>query len=203
MRYNQLINKIDQINASDPNRVNVNGKAAAKEVIYSQRMLKKLLSIDPNAPEELKIAVYAQHINRWKFPRKDYPSGRQGYLKWRTDLARYHARLTGELMAESGYTKDEINRVSSIIQKKNLKTDSLAQQLEDVACLVFLEYYLAAMMESHDEEKLIPVIQKTWRKMSEAGQKFALEIDYTVAQQSLIGKALQTSDSAKKPFTIE
>lgn len=112
------------------------------------------------------------------------------------DLAEHHAQLTAKLMAEVGYSNEEISLVKSIIKKQNLKTDPLTQTLEDVACLVFLEYYLAAMMTNHSEEKLTVVIQKTWRKMSEAGQKSALEIDYTEAQHALIEKALKTSNAA-------
>lgn len=196
MRYHQLIEKIDQINNSDPNRENLDGKSVAKEVAYSHRMRDRLQSFYPDAPEILKIAVYAQHINRWQIARNAYPMDRQGYLRWRSDLADHHAQLTGQLMTEVGYSDEEIGQVRSIIKKKNLKTDVLVQTLEDVACLVFLDYYLAAMMTSHSEEKLISVIQKTWQKMSDAGRKRALEIDYTAAQRDLLERALQASSAA-------
>ena len=35
--------------------------------------------------------------------------------------------------------------------KKNIKTDPETQALEDVVCLVFLEYYFDAFIEKHDE----------------------------------------------------
>lgn len=194
MRYEQIISKIDEINSRDPNQEYVEGKPVAKELIYSKRMADCLDVTYPDAPETLKIAVYAQHINRWKIPRSDYPTGRQGYLKWRRELADHHAQLTGELMQETGYSETETSQVAEIIKKRNLKHNELSQKLEDVACLVFLEYYLGAMTENHSEEKMIAIIQKTWRKMSESGQNSALKIDYTVAQWALIEKALQTPD---------
>jgi len=196
MRYSQLIDKIDQINRSDPNQENIDGNSVAKQLLYSHRMLTRLLAFFPEPPEVLKIAVYAQHINRWHIARSSYPMDRQGYLRWRKDLAEHHAQLTAKLMTDVGYSADEISLVKSIIKKQNLKTDLLTQSLEDVACLVFLEYYLAAMMTNHSEEKLTVVIQKTWRKMSETGQKSAFEIDYTEAQRALINKALKTSNAA-------
>ena len=111
MRYSQLIDKIDQINRSDPNQENIDGNSVAKQVLYSHRMLTRLLAFFPESPEVLKIAVYAQHINRWHIARSSYPTDRQGYLRWRKDLAEHHAQLTAKLMAEVGYSNEEISLV--------------------------------------------------------------------------------------------
>ena len=49
--------------------------------------------------------------------------------------------------------------------------------LEDVSALVFIEYYMQAFVDKHpeyDEEKWISIILRTWNKVSETGQKFAL-----------------------------
>mgnify|MGYP001764314984 CR=1 FL=1 len=55
----------------------------------------------------------------------------------------------------------------SILEKKLLKKDAETQLLEDVICLVFLEYYLDPFVHKHDREKLKNIILKTWNKMSE------------------------------------
>ncbi|NCB60081.1 MAG: DUF4202 family protein, partial [Gammaproteobacteria bacterium] len=62
--------------------------------------------------------------------------------------------------------------------------------LEDVICLVFLQYYFAEFAKVHDEAKLIDILQKTWRKMSEAGHQAALSLPLPDEQKTLIAKAL-------------
>jgi len=51
-----------------------------------------------------------------------------------------------------------------------------AQLLEDVICLVFLEHYFAEFAKGHDEEKVIGILRKTWRKMSDRGHEAALKL---------------------------
>ncbi len=190
MRYQNLIAEIDRINSQDPNQEEVSRKTVARELVYSKRMLARLLSIEPDASELLKIAVYGQHINRWKIPRQSYPEGRKGYLAWRRALAEHHAQLTSKLMIECGYSEQEAAQVRQVIKKENLKSDFSAQTLEDVACLVFLEYYLAPMQKKHCPEKIVGVIRKTWHKMSHSGREHALQLRYTEDQNELIQKAL-------------
>ncbi len=189
MRYQKLISEIDRLNSQDPNKVQINGTKIGKELLYSHRMLARLLSMAPDAPETLKIAVYGQHITRWKIPRKSFPENRSGYLQWRKALANYHAQNLSTLMLDAGYSEREAEQVCRLVTKKDLARDFHTQTLEDVACLVFLEYYLAPMQEKHSQEKLIQVLRKTWRKMSDRGQKLALELTYSEEQRSLIHRA--------------
>jgi hypothetical protein len=48
--------------------------------------------------------------------------------------------------------------------------------LEDVVCLVFLENYFAEFAREHDEPKLIEIVRKTWKKMSDRGHQAALTL---------------------------
>ena len=51
------------------------------------------------------------------------------------------------------------------------------QLLEDVTDLVFIEHYLLEFATKHpeyDEEKWLDIIRKTWKKMSDNAQQFAL-----------------------------
>jgi hypothetical protein len=179
---NQTLLLIDQANADDPK----NGI----EILYSQRMLQTLQAFKLNASEPLTLACYAQHVCRWKLVRKDYPEGLTGYLKWRSDLAKLHASILRDAMAQSGYADDDIERAASIIQKKRLKTDPEAQTLEDVSCLVFLTHYFDAFADKHADEKIISIVQKTWAKMSDNGHAAALKISFSAQHKSLIDKAL-------------
>lgn len=174
---------IDKANADDPKD--------GIEKLYSQRMLKTLQLFEKEASDALTLACYAQHVCRWKLSRKDYPEGLSGYLKWRTDLAKLHAQILADAMLESGYTNDDIERASDIIQKKKLKTDPEAQTLEDISCLVFLNYYFEPFANKHTDQKVIDIVQKTWGKMSDKGHQAALSLTLPAHLQALITKALE------------
>lgn len=182
--------RIDAENAQDPNSEIFQSKSYPKELLYSNRMYERLLDFDPNASEEVQIAAKAQHICRWKMPRESYPMDRVGYLKWREELKKFHAKTTAGILASVGYSQEFIDRVSFLIEKKLLKKDEETQLLEDVICLVFLEFYLEPFVQKHDTEKLKNIILKTWNKMSEKGHQAALKISYTDENLQLIKDAL-------------
>lgn len=51
--------------------------------------------------------------------------------------------------------------MQNLVMKKGLKSDPEAQILEDVVCLVFLDYYFEEFSQNHSEEKLIRIVKKT------------------------------------------
>ncbi|WP_194241958.1 DUF4202 domain-containing protein [Winogradskyella eckloniae] len=190
-KFNQAIAIIDQKNSEDPNTVVFETTEFPKELLYSQRMTTKLLDLKPNASEELKIAVRAQHICRWAIQRKAYPMDKIGYFNWRNDLKKMHADVTEKILEEVGYSKEFIDRVSFLITKKRLKKDADTQTLEDVACVVFLDYYLDDFIAKHTDEKIIDILQKTWKKMSPKGQETALKLQLSPRALALVTKALE------------
>ncbi len=121
---------------------------------------------------------------------ESYSMDRLGYLKWREDLKQFHAKTTASILQQSGYDAEFIARVSFLIEKKLLKKDEETQLLEDVVCLVFLEYYFNSFVQKHDAEKMKNIILKTWNKISEKGQQEALKIDYSAPNFQLIKTAL-------------
>lgn len=181
---------IDKKNAEDINSIHLHDALFSKELLYSKRMSQKLLQFKGDASEELQIAARAQHICRWKITRNEFPMDRVGYLKWRETLKRMHAEITSEILKEVGYPEDFIKRVSFLINKKMIKKDEESQVIEDVICLVFLDYYFEAFSEKHEEEKIITILQKTWKKMSNEGHKFALNLNFSEKSLTLIKKAI-------------
>lgn len=181
---------MDEQNANDPNKTIFEGTIYPKELLYAQRMTHQLLAIYPNASEELQLAVRAQHISRWKIDRKEYAMNRTGYFLWRNDLKKMHSALAGEILKQVGYDSTFIARVSFLIHKKQLKKDEETQQLEDVACLVFLKYYFDEFIAKHTDEKIIDIVKKTWGKMSVRGQEAALRLKLSKQGSSLVKKAL-------------
>jgi len=189
-RLSKTLSAIDDANARDPNSVIVDGRPVGKELVYGQRMSEQLSKFAPDASEHLAIAARAQHIERWKSPRSDFPLGRTGYKKWRSSLLLFHAKRAGEIMRSNGYSETDVQRVQYLIQKRQLKRDIESQTLENVVCLVFLKFYLDDFARKHDEEKLTDIIRKTWIKMSDEGQKFALTLSVSDKTSQLLKKSL-------------
>jgi len=190
-RYHAVIAAIDLANSRDPNMIAAGEHSEPGELAYGRRMSRMLDRFRPEASEALKIAARAQHIERWTSPRANYPEGRVGYLRWRTELKNYHARRAGELMGQCGYGSEIIARVQSLVRKERLKYDAEAQALEDVICLVFLEDYFVDFAAKHAEEKVIDILRKTWAKMSKEGQAAALKLVMPPAALELLTRALR------------
>jgi hypothetical protein len=196
-RFRASIERFDAANAEDPHIENHEGKSYPKELLYGQRMSAALERLQPDAPEAVQLAVRAQHICRWKIPRRDYSMDRDGYRKWRTDLGRFHAETAGKILRETGYDEQSIQRVQSLLRKERLKADSDAQLLEDVACLVFLEHYAGEFVHEHDEDKLLNIFRRTWSKMSPLGQQAALQLDLPAAVRAFVEKTLASAKTAR------
>ena len=189
-RFDKAMAQIDEANREDQVMEEMNGQAYPKELIYGQRMTIWLQRMAPEASEVLKLAVRCQHIQRWKILRQDYPEGRTGYKRWRTDLAKFHAETAAAILYDVGYDDETIHQVQSLVRKEQFKVDPEAQTLEDVACLVFLDHYFAAFSKKHDEEKLVDIVRKTWKKMSDKGRTAALGIALPEGLKAVVGKAL-------------
>ncbi len=176
-KFEKAIELYNAANSKDPNIEIEAGKEVPKELLYSQRMLDMLSRFKPDADDVAKLAVAAQHIERWKSPRSDYPMNRKGYHLWRTNLYKFHADRAARFLVEAGYDDAFIQRVTLAIGKKDLRNNADTQILEDVAALTFIEHYMTTMYENfpqYDEEKWIDIIIRTWKKMSSEAHEFAL-----------------------------
>jgi len=176
--FEKALQLYDAANSKDPNiETDYDGKESTKELLYSHRMLDMLNRFLPDADDVAKLSVAAQHIERWKSPRSDYPMNRKGYHLWRTNLYKFHADTAAKYLREAGYDDELIERVKLAIGKKNLKNNADTQILEDVAALTFIEHYMMKMYNNfpqYDEKKWIDIILRTWKKMSPDAQQFAL-----------------------------
>ena len=189
-RFDDALARFDQANAEDPNHELVGDVRQPKELVYAQRMTEWLDRLAPDANEPLRLAARCQHIRRWVIARSEFPPGREGYRRWRTTLAAYHAQTAGAILREVGYDDATIARVEALLRKERLKADPDTQRLEDVICLVFLEHYLPAFATQHDDAKLVDILRKTWRKMSERGRSAAVQLDLIPEVRTLVEKAI-------------
>ncbi|MDP5060552.1 MAG: DUF4202 domain-containing protein [Maribacter sp.] len=183
--------KFDDANTQDPNTEVFEGTTYPKEVLYGIRMTERLNKFDANASEALRLTARCQHICRWEIPRESYEMNREGYLRWRQELKKFHANKASSILEHVGYDDETIANVKFLLEKKQLKKNEETQTLEDVICLVFLEFYFEPFAHKHPEGKTIDILQKTWKKMSIKGQAAALKLPLSKFSLDLISKALQ------------
>ena len=193
--FDKAIALIDAANGEDPNAEVVDEKSWPKEHLYAHRMSNMLQRYAPDADEAVRLAIRAQHIQRWKSPRTDYPMNRKGYHQWRTGLYKFHADTAALLLQQAGISADIIERVKLAVGKRALKSNADTRMVEDVAGLVFIEHYMQAFVDKHpeyDEDKWIDIIRKTWRKMSPHAHEFSLSGGITLPEPliPLIQKAV-------------
>ena len=180
----------DRANGADPQCEETGEGSQPKALLYGRRMSACLARLHPEASPELRLAARAQHLERWRISRDSYPEGRVGYLTWRRDLKHFHAERAGAVLRDLGFEASLIARVGALLRKERLKQDPESQALEDVACLVFLEHEIGAFAEGHGEEKIVDILRKTWRKMSDRGREAALGLPLEGRALRLVQRAL-------------
>jgi len=189
-RFAAAIRRFDEENARDPNREAVADGEQPRELVYAKRLCDWIMKLAPQASEELRLAARCQHICRWVVPRESYEMTRTGYLRWRSDLKKFHARKAGEILKDVGYAEDIIARVQDLNLKKNFPDDPETRVLEDALCLVFLQYQFADLASRTVEDKIINALQKTWKKMTPAAHVQALQLTYGPKEKLLLDRAL-------------
>ena len=193
-RFSEAFRRFDEENRNDPNLVMLEGVARPQELLYAERLTEWVLRLAPEASEQLLLAARSQHIRRWTVPRASYEMTRAGYLKWRADLKQFHAAQSAEILGEVGYDEETIQRVRDLNLKKLLGRDADSQILEDALCLVTLQYQLTDLVAKTDHAKMISILRKTWKKMSQAARDHALALPYSAMEKQLLEQALSGAD---------
>jgi hypothetical protein len=193
-RFTTALRHIDEENGKDPNVETCAGAARPRELVYSEWLTAWVLRLAPDASEALRLAARSQHICRWMSPRDSFPMTRPGYLQWRAELKKFHAQKAGEILQETGYPPEMVERVQALIQKKNFPNDPEGRVLEDALCLVFLERQLGPLTAKATDAKLINALQKSWNKMTPQARNEALRLNFSARERALIEQALQSSE---------
>lgn len=189
-RFQNAILAFDGANAEDPHQLVVDGRVRPRELVHAERLRSWIERLDPNASEALRLAAHCQHIRRWQIPRDSYPEGRVGYLKWRTQLARFHADTATQLLEAAGYDPALIDRVRRILLKQNLHSHPDSQTMEDALCLTFLEFEFDEFRHKYGPDKVLEVVQKTWKKMSPRARELGLTLPLSAESLELVQRAL-------------
>ena len=191
-RFTKAIAAFDAYHERDPNTETEDGKLYPRKLLYARRMTSQLESFAPDATEAVKLAARCQHIGRWEIPREKYPMEKKGYLQWRNEEKFHHAAIAEKILRECGYEDDTIEKVKSLLLKKELFTNAETQLIEDVVCLVFIQYYLDEFTAKHDDEKVVDILRKTLRKMSRAGKEAVDTLQLSAKTNSLIKRAVES-----------
>lgn len=189
-RYDAAVAKFLEQNGRDPNRVEANGESRPKEQLAAEQLAAWVERLEPQGSEALHLAAYCQHLRRWEIPRSTYDAGRLGYLKWRKDLGRFHADQATAVLHEVGYDDATVEAVRQINMKLGLQANPDSATMEDALCLSFLEHEFAEFAAKHPDDKVIDIVRKTWRKMTERARSVALTLPLSGRPQALVARAL-------------
>lgn len=190
-KLTQAFELFDTYNQQDPTSFIWEGTSYPQEYFMALKLHEWVEKLMPEASEPLLLASRSQHIGRWTVARSSYPEGKVGYLTWRKDLGKFHAKTAGELMAQVGYDAETIERTQQIILKQRIKQDAEVQTIENALCLVFLEYQYEAFHPKHEADKVIDILKKSLLKMDAHGHSFALKLSFSEKGLSYVQEALK------------
>ena len=194
-RFARAIAAIDAANAADPATITVAGEPRPKELTHAALLCEWVARLVPAPGEALLLAARAHHIRRWTVPRSSYPPGRDAYLRWRRDLRRFHADEAARILRAEGYDDPLIERVQQIVRKEGLFSDPEVQTLEDGLNLVFLQTQFDEFRERlGDDGRLVAIVRRTWRKMSERGREAALGLELSERGRAIVANALEGAE---------
>lgn len=195
-RFAAAIDAIDAVNATDPTTATIGVDHGPKELVHSRAMTAWLERLDPDADELQHLAARAHHLRRWERPRSDYPDGRAGYLRWRSDARWFHAGEVEAILRSHGYRGDQVERVVTIVRKDGIAAadrstvDPAVQLHEDALCLVFLQAQLTGVAGQLGAAATVEVLVKTMTKMSERGIAAASTLELEESSRSVLALAL-------------
>ena len=144
----------------------------------------------PHANEYLQLAARSQHIGRWEIARSTYPMDKKGYFQWRNELKKHHASIVSRILSDCGYDQESIAYVCSLLLKRDSANPDL-QILEDIICLVFLEYYVDEFASKYEDLKVIDILRKTSKKMSSRALQSVGQIPLSNRIKNLINEAVK------------
>jgi len=193
-RYRAALEAIDAVHRLSPPTPTIGGEshegddAEPVELRHARRMTDWLDRLDPGATEAQRLAARAAHLRRWALPRTEYPEGRAGYLRWRTEQKRRHAEEVVGILRSVGYDEPTCDEVARLVRKEG--RDAAAQTHEDALCLVFLETQLDEVAGEWGEDRTVAIVRKTLPKMSDRAKAAAGDLPLGARARAVLVAAL-------------
>ncbi len=189
VRFHRAILEIDLRNADDPHVLRHHGHDRLKEQLHAELVTEWIWKLAHSPSEALMLAGRAHHIRRWALPREDFATGRAGYHQWRLALKELHANEAVEILEREGYEPAIVERVRTIVRRRDLRGDPDQQTLEDAICLTFLETQLTQTAAKLNEAKVVEILRKTVAKLSPAAVEHARHVHLGHEARELLSRA--------------
>ena len=180
----------DAYNGKDPVIELVNLREMPRALAYGWRMTECLTWYDPAASIPLQLAARCQHIGRWEIARSNYSMDKKGYLQWRHAEKVHQCNVASMILEDCNFPVAVIEKVKFLLMKRELQTNSETQILEDVICLVFVQFYLQDFAAKHTNEKVVDILVKTIKKMTPRALDQVGKIELSPAIRALIARAV-------------
>lgn len=214
----RVLDKIDEVNANDPGKVEYDGKRHPYRLLYSQWVSEWVQKLDPGAPDELFILARGQNVEGWRLSeikRDDYAPNSQGQKQCEADRKKWLAdRLTG-IMKEAGYGPASCSLCEDFVIGRNLPDPQdvrlydlqgpmgqtnyrllelvkMVQTLRDAEGLVFMQHSFGRMFDALPADEVLPEVKRTLVGCSKQAIATVLQMEWTPLQRKLIRKALPT-----------
>lgn len=187
LQYEKVKEALMKLHEEDPKKID----NQAEESLYAIRMLDQLRKYYPQANQLLEISALAHHLKRWEIARSLYPMDKQGYFQWRRHVAKHQLAQLTEVLEKESIAKDEQEAILSYLKKENIKKFEEAQIIEDVACMVFVHFYLESFAAPHDEQKVVDIVRKTMLKMSQRAIGETAQLPLSENVKRYVGQAVQ------------
>eukprot|EP00195_Chlamydomonas_chlamydogama_P004184 CAMPEP_0202922934 /NCGR_PEP_ID=MMETSP1392-20130828/78183_1 /ASSEMBLY_ACC=CAM_ASM_000868 /TAXON_ID=225041 /ORGANISM="Chlamydomonas chlamydogama, Strain SAG 11-48b" /LENGTH=278 /DNA_ID=CAMNT_0049616589 /DNA_START=278 /DNA_END=1115 /DNA_ORIENTATION=- len=214
-RLKKTLRTIDEINSSDPNKVNIDGVPRPYRVVYSDWVLDWVNKLDPKAPDELLILAKGRSIESWKLAdikRDDYSPNAAGERQWQLDRKTWLAnRLTG-VMKEAGYNEQSVRFVEEVMLDRDipdpreirkydlvgplglmnlrlLEQAMMIQTLRDADALVFMEKNFPQMFNRMTSDEVLVALKRELSKVSQKCMGILLSMKWSAVQLKLVSKA--------------
>ncbi len=183
----RAIEAIDAANGDDPHL-----RDGAPLALVEGRLADEWVAALVAEPSDaLRLAARAHHLRRWVVPRSEYPDGRAGYLRWRRDQKQRHAAELTAILDDADVDAATTELAAVIVTKTGLGDDPEVQVFEDAVCLTFLRTQLASTAQRLDDERMVEVIVKTLRKMSDQGRAEAVAMPLRGHDAELVTRAVE------------
>jgi hypothetical protein len=194
-QYKKVTEEIEKAHSADESKEAEEGAWYPSELLYSRRMLTMLELVSPNSPNTMKLAVQCQHIKRWGIPRSDYPYDRRGYHQWRRVVMEYQLQQAQFILSSVNIDEADMLWIIDTLKNQGDKSNSESQIIVETACLVFLKWYMEPFAAKHESEKVIDIVKKTMRKMSETGLKLIPKLDLPMSVRQVLQQAAHSNSN--------
>lgn len=101
-----------------------------------------------------------------------------------------HTGIAVEVFERAAIGEQVRPQARAVNFKEGLKTNPDSQPMESALRLYFLEREFAESAAKHEDEKVVDIVQKTWREMSERGRELALQWPRSGREKVLVGRVL-------------